>query len=234
MSGYVPFNGPICVGMMASTGTAGILFWSWINQSQNALINYFNRNASSKTSNETLVISYCGAVSAALGVAFGLTTLMKRTMPPASAMRIMKFVAFPSSIIASCSNCYIMRSPEIETGVPILDTEGTVLAQGMKSSIAAKKAVYETVASRAILQVPVFFIPAVAMSLPPIAAVCATTPTLSIPLVTLITIISFGFGLPAAVGYFPQIGELKVDELEEDIKSKIPSDITTVYYNKGL
>jgi Sideroflexins len=41
MSGYVPYNGPICVAMVASTSTPSLLFWSWINQSQNALVNYF-------------------------------------------------------------------------------------------------------------------------------------------------------------------------------------------------
>ena len=46
MSGYVPFNGPICVAMIASQSTAGLLFWAWMNQSQNALVNFYNRNAS--------------------------------------------------------------------------------------------------------------------------------------------------------------------------------------------
>lgn len=41
MSGYVPYNGPICVSMVASTSTLPILFWSWLNQSQNALVNYY-------------------------------------------------------------------------------------------------------------------------------------------------------------------------------------------------
>lgn len=43
MSGYVPYNGPICVAMVASTSTMQLLFWSWVNQSQNALVNYFVR-----------------------------------------------------------------------------------------------------------------------------------------------------------------------------------------------
>ncbi|EJK57904.1 hypothetical protein THAOC_22013 [Thalassiosira oceanica] len=29
MSGYVPYNGPICVAMVASTSTPALLFWSW-------------------------------------------------------------------------------------------------------------------------------------------------------------------------------------------------------------
>ena len=41
MSGYVPYNGPICVAMVASTSTPSLLFWSWVNQSQNALVNYY-------------------------------------------------------------------------------------------------------------------------------------------------------------------------------------------------
>jgi hypothetical protein len=46
MSGYVPFNGPICVAMVASTSTPSLLFWSWVNQSQNALVNYYVRTLS--------------------------------------------------------------------------------------------------------------------------------------------------------------------------------------------
>ena len=41
MLGYVPYNRPICVSMVASTSTIPLLFWSWANQSQNALINYY-------------------------------------------------------------------------------------------------------------------------------------------------------------------------------------------------
>ena len=67
MSGYVPYNGPICVAMVASQSTAALLFWSWLNQSQNAAINYFNRNSASKMTNETLAASYTAAVGSALG-----------------------------------------------------------------------------------------------------------------------------------------------------------------------
>lgn len=78
MSGYVPFNGPICVSMVASTSTPSLLFWSWVNQSHNALVNYHNRNASSEMSNETLARSYSVAVASSLIVAFGLSTLIQK------------------------------------------------------------------------------------------------------------------------------------------------------------
>ena len=78
MSGYVPYNGPICVAMVASTSTPTLLFWSFVNQSQNALVNYFNRNASSEMDNSTLLKSYSAAVASALTVAFGLATLIQK------------------------------------------------------------------------------------------------------------------------------------------------------------
>ena len=78
MSGYVPYNGPICVAMVASQSTMPLLFWSWVNQSQNALVNYYNRNASSPMTNETLLKSYGAAVGSALLVAFGLATGIQR------------------------------------------------------------------------------------------------------------------------------------------------------------
>lgn len=86
MSGYVPFNGPISVAMVATSSTAGLLFWSWTNQSQNALVNYFNRNADSEMSNETLAMSYGTAVTAALSVGFLLSTVIKKRCAPETGM----------------------------------------------------------------------------------------------------------------------------------------------------
>jgi len=96
MSGYLPYNGPISTMMVASTTTPSLLFFAWMNQSQNALVNYFNRNANSPMSNETLALSYGGAVGSALSVAFGLSFLIKkRYKDPSEAARMMKFIAFP-------------------------------------------------------------------------------------------------------------------------------------------
>ena len=64
----MPFNGPVCVLMVLATSTWAIALGNWINQSQNALVNYCNRNASSPTTTATLVRSYCGAVGASLVV----------------------------------------------------------------------------------------------------------------------------------------------------------------------
>lgn len=87
MSGYVPFNGPICVAQVASVSTTGLLFWAWANQSQNALVNYFNRNASSDMTNADLAQSYGTAVAAALSVGFVLATAIKKKCSPQQGKR---------------------------------------------------------------------------------------------------------------------------------------------------
>lgn len=236
MAGYVPFNGPVCVAMMVSTTTPTLLFWNWINQSQNALVNYFNRNASSPTSNETLVKSYATAVSCALAVAFGVSQLIQRRFDPATAKKFLKFVALPASMIASSANAYIMRSPEIDAGVTVYHEDmRTEVGSSTRSHVAARKAVMETVYSRILLQIPTFFFPPMFMMIPPVAALAARSSVASVTLNTFVTLVGFGLGLPAAVAVFPQIGTLDVSELEPPLQAAAQAKgLTRVYYNKGL
>lgn len=235
MSGYVPFNGPICAAMMATSSTTGLLFWNWVNQSQNALVNYYNRNASSNMSDQMLLISYGGAVTSALSVAFGLSFCIRRFSSPATAMKLMKFVAFPSSMVASSSNCYIMRRPEIQSGIEVSDENGAVLADGFRSKATAEKAVFETVLSRALLQIPVFLGPALIMSLPLVTSLLKRKSWLNIPLMSVITMTCFSLGLPATIAIFPQQGSIEISKLEVELQQKLNSSTSdVVFYNKGL
>lgn len=243
MSGYVPYNGPICVAMVASTTTPSLLFWSWVNQSQNALVNYYNRNASSPMSNETLLKSYTAAVGSALTVAFGLATFIQKRYSPAQAQKMMKFVAFPSAVVASSLNCYIVRSPEIDTGIPLMDADGqTVMVTGADgaavpaiSQIAATNGVNSTTLSRALLQAPVYFLPPLLMGFGPLAK---TAPSARVPLTTFLILTAFGLGLPATVAIFPQITSITAEQVEPAYRNllnpKTQSPYTVYYYNKGL
>lgn len=232
MSGYVPFNGPICVSMVASSSTPALLFWGWVNQSQNALVNYFN--ATGSMSNETLAKSYSLAVVSALSVVFGLTTVIRKRYSAEQAKQLLKFTAFPSCVVASSLNCYFVRSPEIETGIDVFDADGKVMGT---SQIAAKGGVYSTTFSRAILQAPVFFVPPFLLTTPYFKSILAKNPALSVPLSTFLLLVSFGVGLPATVAIFPQIVEIQTNDLEEKfrkLKDKDGNAVTKLYYNKGL
>lgn len=238
MSGYVPFNGPICVAMVASQSTTSLLFWSWVNQSQNALVNYYNRNASSPMTNETLMISYLAAVGSALTVAFGLATLIQKRYDPTTAKSLLRWVAFPSAVVASSLNCYIVRSPEITTGIPLLDAQGQDVLPGETSQAAAALGVTSTTASRAILQAPVYFLPPVLMAAGPLHALVKSNPTLTVPMTTFLLLTSFGLGLPSTVAIFPQMSSITVAEVEEKFQN-LPNSETgkphdVFYFNKGL
>ena len=193
--------------------------------------------------NETLLKSYTAAVGSALVVAFGLSTFVQKRYAPEQAKQMMKFVAFPSAVVASSLNCYVVRSPEIDTGIPLSDAKGnplTMLGEDENtSSIAAKRGVESTTVSRAILQAPVYFFPSLLMGvLPPLKALVANRPTMRVPLTTFLVLVSFGLGLPATIAIFPQVSELKASEAEPkfrhllDPATKQPYEV--FYYNKGL
>ena len=93
----------------------------------------------------------------------------------------------------------------------------------------------ETVYSRVLLQLPTFFLPPVFMMAVPAAV--AAAPVAGLALNTFVTIVGFGLGLPAAVAVFPQVGELLIEELEQDSEARRVCEargLKAVYYNKGL
>lgn len=237
MSGYVPYNGPICVAMVASPSTSALLFWSWVNQSQNALVNYYNRNASSPMTNQTLATSYAAAVGSALVVAFGLATAIQRRFEPRRAKELLKWVAFPSAMVASSLNCFIVRSPEMTTGVPLVDEQGRDVLPGQTSQVAASRGVYSTTASRSLLQAPVYFVPPLLLQLPPVQKYLQRHPTLTVPVTTFFLLVCFGIGLPASVAIFPQMAQIDAKDCEDTyqhLRNAKGEPYHVYYYNKGL
>jgi hypothetical protein len=198
-----------------------------------------NRNASSPMSNETLLKSYSVAVGSALAVAFGLATLIQKRYPAEKAKQLMKFVAFPSAVVASSLNCYIVRSPEMESGIDLLDADGNNVLPGETSQEAATRGVNSTTVSRAILQAPVYFLPPVLMAgIPPLKSALAKHPRARVPVTAFMCLTSFGVGLPATTAIFPQIIAIAPDEAESKfqhlVDPKTQKPYTSYYYNKGL
>jgi len=195
--------------------------------------------------NETLLKSYSAAVGSALVVAFGLSTLVQKRCSPAKARQLMKYVAFPSAVVASSINCYVVRSPEIDTGIPLLDKHGTPVSDPTKnnatciSQIAAAKGVESTTLSRAILQAPVYFVPSLLMGvLPPLKRILEKHPSTRVPMTTFLVLASFGLGLPATIAIFPQVSSIAASSVEPKYQHLIDPETQkpyqVFYYNKGL
>lgn len=232
MSGFVPFGTPIVAGLLIpGQSMPATVFWQWLNQSHNACTNYCNRNATKETSMKDFLLGYTGAVTSAVSIAVGLNVLVKKSagVSPAKRLLIQRFIPFPAVATASVCNILLMRHRELSTGIEVTNKEGKVVGV---SKVAAKKALKETAATRAVLPAPILIIPPIVMSFVEKTRWFKRYPRLNLPIQVLVVSISFGLALPVAIAMFPQISRIKVKDLEKEIQEN--TSLETVYYNKGL
>jgi len=244
MSGFLPFNAPVCVGALLATSTPAIFFFHCANQTHNALINYNNRNATQPVEMSTVLKGYFGAVGGSVGVAMGLKTLIERSkgLSTAQKMSYQRFVALPAIISAAAINVLLMRMGELTTGIDVYyeqenknslssvakldvtadrsnsfapqDTNDTMPVVVGSSQIAAKKALKEMAISRMVLPLPVFLMTPVGMILAE-PILKRNRRLLTVSFNTAFVLIGFGLGLPATIALFPQIGTVQASELED-------------------
>ncbi|KAG9346158.1 hypothetical protein JZ751_007976, partial [Albula glossodonta] len=117
-------------GGMAITGfmlqfyrtVPAVVFWQWVNQSFNALVNYTNRNAASPITPRQIGVAYVTATSTALATAVGLNLYTKKAPP-----LVARWVPFAAVAAANCVNIPMMRQQEILTGIAVTDENGNKL-----------------------------------------------------------------------------------------------------------
>ncbi|XP_021101171.1 sideroflexin-2 isoform X6 [Heterocephalus glaber] len=79
-----------------------VIFWQWVNQSFNALVNYTNRNAASPTSVRQMAFSYLTATTTAVATAVGMNMWTK-----------------PPPLPSECSRCPLSPTESSSLGVPL-------------------------------------------------------------------------------------------------------------------
>jgi hypothetical protein len=156
---FVATNIPIIGGMLLTAPTpANIMFWQWLNQTYNAGLNYGNRNASSEQTSGDLLKAYSVAVTSAISIALGLRKVadyMLKGRTGTLAMFSVNFINYTAVTCSSCANTGVMRMKELETGVLLKDDE-TGAEYGM-SQVAAKEAITNTLLSRMLYIIPIFY-----------------------------------------------------------------------------
>ncbi|XP_016401019.1 sideroflexin-1-like [Sinocyclocheilus rhinocerous] len=230
MSAQVPMNMTITGCMLTFYRTTpAVVFWQWVNQSFNAIVNYTNRSGDAAITMNQLGAAYVSATTGAVVTALGLKSLTKHL--PAIMGR---FVPFAAVAAANCINIPFMRQRELKCGIPVTDAEGKRLGE---SSKAAQQAIVQVVVSRIGMAVPAMAIPPVIMNALEKKAFMKRFPVLNAPVQVGLVGFCLVFATPLCCALFPQKSSMKVSSLEPELQESIRQsnpNITTVYFNKGL
>ncbi|XP_026080059.1 sideroflexin-1-like [Carassius auratus] len=230
MSAQVPMNMTITGCMLTFYRTTpAVVFWQWVNQSFNAIVNYTNRSGDAAISMNQLGAAYVSATTGAVVTALGLKSLTKH-LPPIMG----RFVPFAAVAAANCINIPFMRQRELKYGIPVSDAEGKRLGESTK---AAQQAIVQVVVSRIGMAVPAMAIPPVIMNALEKKAFMKRFPVLNAPVQVGLVGLCLVFATPLCCALFPQKSSMKVSSLEPELQENIRQsnpNITTVYFNKGL
>ncbi|PVH96708.1 sideroflexin-5 [Periconia macrospinosa] len=247
MSSFVLSNLIVTAGMLTpGLGTAGTLGWQITNQSLNVAINFSNANKSTPLSTQTIIKSYCLAVSASCGVALGLNALVPRlkSLSPNAKVIAGRLVPFAAVASAGALNVFLMRGEEIRQGIdvyPVLSEEEKLKVESGelevkplgKSKKAATLAVGETALSRVLNATPI-------MVLPPLILVrlqktewLKNRPRMVLPLNLGLILTTSIFALPLALAAFPQRQAVSAKSLEAEFHERGGKD-GLVEFNRGI
>ncbi|KAM4851443.1 sideroflexin-2 isoform 2-T2 [Thomomys bottae] len=231
MSFQVP-GGMLITGFMLQfyRTTPAVVFWQWVNQSFNALVNYTNRNAASPTSVRQMALSYFTATTTALVTAVGMNMWTKRAPP-----LVGRWVPFAAVAAANCVNIPMMRQQELIEGVCVKDKNQNELGHSKR---AAAIGITQVVISRITMAAPGMILLPVIMERLEKLHCMKKARVLHAPLQVMLSGCFLLFMVPVACGLFPQECELPVSylepELQATIKAKNEEKVPYVYFNKGL
>ncbi|GAB5354145.1 hypothetical protein AAMO2058_000094700 [Amorphochlora amoebiformis] len=157
------------------------------------------------------LISYLGAVGSAMGVSLTVRHISKTLQS-----RAMLLLAPVCGVVAAAvTNLCLTRQRELTEGIEVETADGKIIG---RSQTAARKAIFETAISRAVLPLP-------ALGVTPFVFQSLENAQWYKSLATRI-----GRAGPLGVKYIA----LMVIRLEPELKKKIKNDTGHVWYNKGL
>ncbi|XP_053573118.1 LOW QUALITY PROTEIN: sideroflexin-1-like [Bombina bombina] len=230
MSAQVPMNMTITGCMMTFYRTTpAVLFWQWINQSFNAIVNYTNRSGDAPITVSQLGTAYVSATTGAVATALGLNALTKRVSP-----LIGRFVPFAAVAAANCINIPLMRQRELKYGIQSLTKTENKIGE---SPNAAKQAITQVVISRILMAAPGMAIPPFIMNTLEKKAFLKRFPWMSAPIQVGLVGFCLVFATPLCCALFPQKSSMSVTRLEPELQAQIKEispGLERVYFNKGL
>ncbi|KAJ3619774.1 hypothetical protein MTP99_005430 [Tenebrio molitor] len=236
MSFQVPGGMAVTGAMLQWYRTApAVVFWQWVNQSFNALVNYTNRNANSPTTTKQLVVAYVSATGSAMITALGCKSYWTKRASPF----VQRYVPFAAVAAANFVNIPLMRQNELLHGIDCSDANGNIVCQ---SRLAAVKGIFQVTISRIVMCAPGMLILPVIMERLEKYRWMQRIKVLHGPIQVLAVGCFLSFMVPTACGLFPQRCSMKSSTIEwlepeeyKKLKTKCGTNIPElVYFNKGL
>jgi len=231
MSAQVPFNMTITGCMMTFYKTTpAVVFWQWVNQSFNAVVNYTNRSGDTPIPLSTLGTSYVAATGAALTAALGLNSVTKN-LPPL----VGRLVPFCAVAMANSVNIPLMRRLELQEGIMLETEEGKQVGQ---SKIAAREGITMVTLSRVAMAAPGMVLIPMVMNKLDSRGFFKKFPKANAPLQVLMVGFILTFATPLCCAIFEQKASIKVSDVEANLQEEARSLGLTgsdqLFYNKGL
>ncbi|EDV22845.1 uncharacterized protein TRIADDRAFT_50586 [Trichoplax adhaerens] len=231
MSAQAPCNMAIIGSMLTFyKSTPAVIFWQWINQSFNAVVNYTNRSGKSPSYRE-LFFPYFFATTGAVTTAIGLNSVAHKAPP-----LVGRFIPFAAVAAANCINIPMMRQKELSEGILVKDKDGTSIGY---SKIAARNAIAQVVFSRIAMASPAMILSPIVMNFLDKKPSIQRMPYVRAPIQILLTGILLTFMTPACCAIFPQERQhsMLVSHLEPELRNQMNQrgdKSQYVYFNKGL
>ena len=244
---FTLFNTPLFVGIALTPQTLGwVIGWQVVNQTYNAVTNYFNRSSTEDGALKTLTVNFALAVSTATGAAVVTRTVLNRWVQKSSSMSkgfirpvLVRFApAFVATVGSSSLNMFMVRREELDKGVAVrVAPHGDATVVGT-SKLAAFDAMVATLESRALLPMITLTAPTLLAEYLASRGGFLSRSVFRLPAVTAAVLCCQLLSLPLSLAPWPWFMHRQIRDLEPNIRDCAashgldPSDF--LYFNKGL
>ncbi|NWT86409.1 SFXN4 protein, partial [Lanius ludovicianus] len=231
---FMPITLPLVIISSVQHQAKNSFFWQFVFHTYTAAFTLVNGNGTPKAEEYSLQKKQfflgLGAVSYSAFIGALPLTFMNRYKLKSSVMQVVvrKLLPAPLFGLTNAFTVAMVRSPEFDNGIEVMDRNGKVVGVSKK---AGEKAVMETALSRAVLFGTTFFLPEVLMYCVQRARF-VKNPRAVGPVRMFVVMSVLAGMLPVTFSMFPQCGEIQRADLEPEILSS--TEETEFFYNRGI
>ncbi|NWV77711.1 SFXN4 protein, partial [Dasyornis broadbenti] len=231
---FMPITLPLVIVSSVQRQAKHSFFWQFVFHTYTSAFTLVNGNRTPKCNEYSLqqkqILLGLGAVSYSACIGALPLAFVNRYVLKSSLMQLVvrKLLPAPLLGLTNAFTVAMVRSPEFENGIEVMDRTGKVVGVSKK---AGEKAVRETAVSRAVLFGTTFLLPEVLMYFMQRARFVKNPRALGPVRMFVIMSVLAGM-LPVSFSMFPQCGEIKRAELEPEILSS--TEETEFFYNRGI